>query len=189
MIQWILSIAGALAWLAPWVYSKYRRPKIKGKLISEFSNKGRFNNRECIMHFMALNIISMNKPFHISVVSIELAYKDSKQTYTGEIFWARFNEWSAPGNKERLRLVINPEESLPFITTLPEDVTKTVYLTFKVDKAELSEIEWVRLKFVDYSSYSQELYINFDHIIPEQMLWDDRVWKKITDNKANAADR
>jgi len=69
MLQWMLSIAVVLAWLAPWVYSKSRKPKIKGKLISNFSNKGRFNNQDCIMHFMAINIISLNKPFHISDVS------------------------------------------------------------------------------------------------------------------------
>jgi hypothetical protein len=130
---------GAAAWLAPWAYKMISRPSLKGRLVSHFENAGEFNRKKCLMHFLAINVISLNRCFNIKDTQISVRYKGTASNYKGELFWARMNEWAGP-NKERLKLKVQPEDTLPFVGTIPQDVTKKIYLTFKVDKA----VRWIR---------------------------------------------
>ena len=61
----IAGLIGASAWLAPWVYKKFTKPALKGRVVSHFENAGKFNSKKCLMHFLALNVISLNRCFNI----------------------------------------------------------------------------------------------------------------------------
>jgi hypothetical protein len=169
-------LIAASAWLAPWVYRKFTKPTLKGRLISHFENKGEFNSKPCLMHFLAINIISLKRSFNIKETKISVRYKGSTDSYTGTLFWARKNEWAGPNN-ERLTLIIKPEDTLPFVGTIPNDITKTIYLTFKVDKAELQEIDEITLTFNEQSGCSSKILISSELIDGNQTLWDDRIWQ------------
>ncbi len=178
----IAGLIGATAWLAPWVYQKFTKPTIEGRLISKFENEGKFKDSKYLMHFLALNLISLNKSFNIKETKILIKYKDSPDTYSGTLFWARVNEWAGP-HGERLCLNISPEEALPFMGTLPKNITKKVYLTFRVDKTKLEEFEEIKLTFVEHSNCERELVIKHAEIVPDQILWDDRIWKVVSPNE------
>jgi hypothetical protein len=178
----IAGLIGATAWLAPWVYQKFTKPSIEGRLISKFENAGKFKETDCLMHFLALNLISLDKEFNIKETNISVKYKDSPDTYSGSLFWARANEWAGPKD-ERLSLNILPEQSLPFLNSLPKNTTVKVYLTFSVDKAKLEEFEKITITFVEHSKHESKLVINSNDIISDQMLWDDRIWDLVPPNK------
>jgi hypothetical protein len=87
--------------------------------------------------------------------------------------------WTKAEN-EKLRLHIRPGDTLPYVGVLPEGKIKTVYLTFTVDKANLCDWTWLKVRFVEYSGYTQDLVIEMNKIKPEQIIWDDRIWGKIS---------
>ena len=173
----ITGIIGASAWLAPWVYKKLSKPNLKGRIISHLENKGESNSKQCLMHFLALNVISLNRPFNIKCTDITVKYKKSSDCYNGKLFWARKNEWAL--DEKRLRLSIQAEDTLPFFGTIPQDVTKKIYMTFKVDKAELEEFERIVIVFTEQSGHKSTVEIDRQLIDADQMLWDDRIWKDI----------
>lgn len=175
-------IIGATAWLAPLVYEKFTKPSIEGRLISKFDNEGKFKDSNCLMHFLALNLISLKKSFSIKETQISVKYKDSQDTYSGSLFWARINEWRGPDGK-LLNLKILPEQSLPFLSTLPKNTATKVYLTFRVDKAKLEEFEELTITFIEHSNHTSKLVIKSEDIEPDQMLWDDRIWDLVPPNK------
>ena len=170
---------GAAAWLAPWVYKKISRPSLRGRLVSHFENLGQFNGKNCRMHFLAINIISLSQCFNIKDIQILVRYKGNPSDYRGELFWARENVWSGP-SKERLKLKIQPEDTLPFVGAIPQDVTKKIYLTFKVDKAELEEFDEITLIFNEQSGSSSTVSFKYGLINNDQILWDDRIWEVIS---------
>jgi hypothetical protein len=186
-IATIAGLVGASAWLSPWVYKKLTKPELKGRVVSHFGNAGEFNSKKCLMYFVALNVISLNRCFNIKNTDISVKYRSSPDTYHGKLFWARKNEWAGPKN-ERLRLEIQAEDTLPFVGTLPQDVTKKVYITFKVDKVELEEFEKIAIVFTEESGHKSTVEINNQSIDGDQMLWDDRIWIEISSNQANPAD-
>lgn len=178
----VAGLIGAFAWFAPLVYQIFTKPKIKAELVSKFENSGNFSGSDCLMHFLALNIISLNKCFNIKKTNISIKYKGNSDKYSGTLFWARKNEWAGP-NQERLTLNILPEETLPYVGTIPKDITKKIYLTFRVDKAELDEFELIELTFEEHSGCQSKVVISSDQIVPDQILWDDRIWKEVPPNK------
>jgi hypothetical protein len=56
----IAGLIGAFAWLAAWVYKKLTKPDLKGRVVSHFENAGECNSERCLMHFLSLNVISLN---------------------------------------------------------------------------------------------------------------------------------
>lgn len=173
---------GASAWLAPWVYKKFSRPSLKGRLVSHFENAGEFNGKKCLMHFLAINVISLNRCFNIKDTQISVRYKGAITNYNGELFWARVNIWAGP-RQERLALRVQPEETLPFVGTIPQDITKTVYLTFRVDKAELEEFDKIDIIFNEQSGCCSTISIRSASIDGGQILWDDRIWENVSVRK------
>jgi len=177
----IAGLIGASAWLAPWVYKKFSKPSLKGRVISHFENAGEFNHKKCLMHFLALNVISLNRCFNIKDTQISVRYKNASDNYKGKLFWARKNEWVGP-NRERLTLAILPEDTLPFVGTIPQDVTKRIYMTFRVDKDELEEFEKIVIVFIEESGRKSTIVIDKKSIDGDQVLWDDRIWKCVSPN-------
>ena len=136
------------------------------------------------MHFLALNVISLNRCFNIKSTEISVKYKSASDSYNGKLFWARKNVWASQNNK-RLRLEIQAEDTLPFVGTIPQDITKKIYMTFRVDKAKLEEFEKIVIVFTEESGRKSTIAIDKHSIDGDQMLWDDRIWKDLSPYKGN----
>ena len=74
------------------------------------------------------------------------------------------------------RVNIQPEDILPFVSILPKNVTKNVYVTFKVEKEEVDEVDVIELVLVEYTGRIHRLKINFGKLNPELIVWDGRIW-------------
>lgn len=175
-IQFLLSLVGASAWLAPYVYRKLTRPSLKGKLVSLFANSGSFNQQRCLLYFVALNVISLHRHFNIKETQITIRYKSSANEYSGKLYWARTNHW-VTSRDEHIKLIVPPEEMLPFVGTIPPNMTKKIYATFRVDKAELEDIEELKIIFVEESGKKSTVSIKQSAINEDLLLWDDRIWQ------------
>ncbi len=114
------------------------------------------------------------------IFKVQKSSKDSEIIYLGHASWFRegTSKWVFEDNKI-IRLHISPKDSLPFLGILPEGKIKTTYLTFTVDKASMSEWEWLKIKFIEYNGRKQDLIIERSKIKPEQIIWDDRIWEVI----------
>ena len=172
----IAGLIGASAWLAPWVYQKLAKPKIAGKMISFVETTGSLNQSDCLLYFVALNLISLNKTFNIKETKISVKYKNHQNIYSGKIYWARLNLWTMAKSSEQYSIKNPPEQSLPFLGTLPANTMVKVYLTFNVDKATLSEFKEITFTFIEYSNIECNLIIKHEDLDEVQMLFDDEIW-------------
>jgi len=177
----LTGIIGASAWFAPWVYQKFVRPDVKCQLMSIHGNPGIFIDKECTMHFLALNIISLNKEFHINMTKTQIStkYFDDMKIYPCEQFWARSSEWAGP-NCEQVKLKILPEQTLLFTSSLPKDVATKVYVLFKHEETiDTIKLERISITLVDYSNKKHKFVFNRHDIDVEKIVWDDRIWVPI----------
>lgn len=169
----VMSFIGALAWL-PWIVDIIAKPKLKCRLISHFENFGSYNGQPGTLYFVALNVISLRKPFHIRDTRVSV---DGR---AGNLYWARFSKWCGPNN-EALTLLINPEDTLPFAGTIPQDITKTIYMTFKVDGPESKPFGQIDIVLIAHSGNQETITIRNKEINGDQILWDDQIW--VTNSK------
>lgn len=130
------------------------------------------------MHFMALNVISLNKESNINMIKTQISvkYRDDKEVYRCKQFWARYSEWvNAEG--EHFELRIYPEQALLYTNSLPKDTTKKVYVIFKDESGSIArEIEEISITLFDYSNNKNKLIFTQDDMDVEKMVWDDRIW-------------
>ena len=174
----IVAIIGALAWLAPWVYDVLQKPKLKGKLISQNMNKGYFRDKEGLLYFLSVSIISLRKQFNIKEIKIKIKYPNDDKEYNGVVCWFRKSFWvDAEGKK--YELVIPNNEFLSYISTLPKDDSRKSYITFFVDKGTMEEFDYVKLEFTPYRGNTQIINFNKKDINSNLMLWDENVWKEV----------
>jgi hypothetical protein len=173
------SVVGAAAW-TPWLYEWLAKPILKARMISQVDNQGTFQSGPpCLLHFRAFSIVSLRKAFNIADVEIKVTYRGPADSYSGTWFWARtdLSRWTHGGRQ--YKCIISPEDALPYIGSLPKNQTKTVYLLFKVDKAELQEIDELALRFVEQSGHLQDIIVKSEDVHDEQMVWDPRIWEEV----------
>ena len=178
-MSWITvaaSLVGAAAW-TPWFFEWFAKSQLKARMVSQLDNSGTFAKKPCLLYFRAFSIVSLHKTFNISDVEIKVTYRDSDNAYSGTWIWARtdISRWKHDG--KTYKCIVSPEDTLPYIGSLPKNQSKTVYLFFKVDKAELEEINELALRFIEQSGHVQDVIIKSEDVDSEQMIWDDRIWE------------
>ncbi|MDP1615628.1 MAG: hypothetical protein Q8L68_07500 [Methylococcales bacterium] len=178
-LETFAAIFGALAWAAPWIYEALQKPTIKGKLISQHMNKGFFINKEGLLYFLSISIISLRKQFNIKEIKVKVKYAGDDKEYNGTVCWFRKSLWVDSDGK-KVELVIPNNEFLGFMSTLPKDDSRKCYITFLVDKGTVEEFDYLKLEFIPYRGNTQTLKFNRKDIDPNLMLWDDNIWKRET---------
>jgi hypothetical protein len=164
---------GAAAWLAPFVYQKLKKQRISSQLISYLSMNGNYNNKNCVLYFLRINAVSINSDFNIKKTDVIVSYQD-KSNYKGEIFWAREYNWRN-SNGLIYTLNIEPEDTIPFIGTIQQNITKKIYLTFRIDKKINEKFEKIVIKLTNHNDIMIELLFDFPSN-DDKILWDDRIW-------------
>ncbi len=179
----LIALVGASAWAAPWVFEKITKPKLEGRMICKVDNSGTFMNEPCLFYFTELNVVSLNKAFNIANVEVEVIYEDSTEPFSGHWCWMRpdTSQWVVrEGDHEvKYRCAISPEDTLPYVGSLPKNETKTVYLLFRVYKAELKQIEKLTIKFIEQTGLVRNIVVNAIDLDPAKMVWDYRIWQRI----------
>lgn len=175
----ILGAIGALSW-TPWIIDRFSRPKIYGRLISNFVNQGEFSNETTTMnvtfHFLKLSISCINKNFNINDISIKVKYQNNDNWYNGNIYWARNSIWTMPNGSDRKILVLPNDQFLGFENLIEKDVSKFYYLTFLVEKNTLEDFETIEITFNDYNLNFQKISFNTSVIDGKKILWDENLW-------------
>ena len=171
----VVAIIGALAWLAPWVYEVLQKPTLKGKLISQHMNKGFYTDKEGLLYFLSVSIISLRKQFNIKEIKIKVKYPGDDKEYNGTMCWFRKSTWVDSEGKQ-IELRIPSDEFLGFMSTMPKDNSRKCYVTFLVDKGTMEEFDYVKLEFIPYRGNIQTIKFDKKDINPNLMLWDDNIW-------------
>ena len=177
-IPWdiIIAIIGALAW-TPWIYDKLKPSRLYGTVISNFSNQGRFNDKNGTMHFLKLSISCINKNFNVNDITIQIKYKNDANWYDGKIFWARISKWAMnPQGTEHKELVIPNEDFLGFVNLFEKDKSKFYYLTFLAETKTMRDFEILRIIFHDPKGLSESIEFRSENINYDRILFDDNIW-------------
>jgi hypothetical protein len=189
-MQWLtlfISLIGASAWAAPYVYEKFfSNPTLHGKLVSFYSNSGTSLGNNCQIYFLALNVTSLHNDFNVKDTNIKVSYKNGSTEYEGNITWYRRNSWIGPDAEDgNITLDIEPEDFLLYIGTIPQNITKKIYVTFSIDKAEPSVIDKIKIDIKAHDGNTAHLVFSGDSLKEEEMLFDDRIWRKLSSLESN----
>ena len=95
------------------------------------------------------------------------------------MFWARYSSWVFDNNENKSikELKIPNDEFLGFLRMLPKDSPLNTYITFRVDKAEIDDIDYILFRFISNNSYISELKIHENDINEDLILFDEKIWK------------
>jgi len=173
----MIAILGALAWL-PWIFEKINRPKLYGRLISNFDNQGFLNQKTGTLHFLKLSISCVNNNFNVDNISIQIKYLNNNKWYDGNLFWARTSIWSM--NSEgtiKKQLVIPHENYLGFVNMFEKDKSSFYHLTFIVEKEKFEEFEIIKISFINPKKITESIEFRKENINPDSVLFDDNIWK------------
>ncbi|HFG2029794.1 TPA: hypothetical protein ACGF6R_003582 [Vibrio cholerae] len=174
----VVSIIGASAWLAPYVYEKMKKSKLVGKAISCISiddmtmtdNQTGKVVSAGVFYLYKLSISSLGSNFHPKDVAISVKYKDGVQL-TGKIFVPR----NINSNINGVAHKISPPRELlfPNVCVFQKDTAQHVYMPFVVDRATKELVNAVSFKFVDFSGHESVIEIDFTKIDSGQLMYDE----------------
>ncbi len=174
----ILGIIGSAAWLAPYVYERFRRANLVGKLVSSRSilNATITNNQtkqvitSGIFYVMKLNIASLNKPFYIKDYSITVKYKSGK-SLPGKVFSA--GNVITNYQQKSYKYMIPLELNICNMCAFEREKAQHVYIPFIVDKSIDEELSELRFLFKDFQGRSQEIVIDYSKLDTNQLVSDE----------------
>ena len=141
-ITLLLSLFGALAWTAPWVYDALRRPQVKGKLvgyihgllgvsISDFSGVDR--QAMGMMYIPRVALCSLYKNYNVKEIEVYVKYPNDPKEYKGQILGTSKIECTnlfPGGRKEKGVWNFPPSEHALLINVLERDRPNLVYIPF-----------------------------------------------------------
>ena len=177
-------LIGASAWFAPYVYRILSKPTIKAKIISELVSPDFANGKFGLRHFVALNIISLNKCFNLKEIKVSISYPNNKEKYTGKLFYEEGGRWTIKKNiplameskQKEMILSITPKKYLLYTGTIPKEKSVILYLTFRVCKEKLSDFDDLTITFIEHSGRKCSVTTKHSDIEEDQMLFDNKIW-------------
>lgn len=165
----LISLVGASAWLAPFVYEKFSKVKLVGKVISCISlDSITMTNNDSgkvvgagTFYLYKLSISSLGRNFYPKDLKIKVRYDDGK-LYDGRVFVPRNINTNYNGVPHK----VSPPRNLlfPNVCIFQKDSAQHLYIPFLVDRASKGEVEKVHFNFIDFKGISSEIEIDFTEI-------------------------
>lgn len=161
ILTFILSLAGALAWL-PTVFEKIRKPKVDGKVLRYFClEKGKYHNvipfetnsAEDIsgtIFLMRFRLISLYRNFHMYNISANVKFKSRTDVDKAEVYYCS----QVTVNKEPVYLL--QENSILMCPVLLKNETRDLDIQFIV-KCACTDVEYIELVLSDYKNKIQKI--------------------------------
>ncbi|GAT63978.1 hypothetical protein [Paludibacter jiangxiensis] len=172
-------ILGGLIGLSPVIINFFRKPKIKGRVISQYANvclneKG--DKYSTILQ--KISIFSENKNFFLKDIEIFVKLPGHSELNCKNWTWRQLTfTFVENGNNIQKKLIIDPKEYLLHFTVFPKEQPIIGYISFTYDSTKDVKFEYVKYLFKDYKGNIKELRINESEMVDNTQIFDDSIWK------------
>jgi hypothetical protein len=168
----ILGFIGALvAWL-PTIFETLKKPKIEGKIISQYYNIA--NNKQQLLFLYKLSIVATKKDFLLKDIDLKTKFKSSSEI----ISTSRNTRQIVFNIDEKLKKLNVPDNKfLNNLSVLKKDSPAVGYLFFSIDYDKCEPIDYIELNFISYGKKKEKkLRFSSYDIKEEKLLFDDSIW-------------
>jgi hypothetical protein len=160
--------------LAPLVKDFLTKSKIKGKIISIYTNQGTFNSKPAALYVFKLSVISLDSDFNLKDIDINFHYKNlgwKNVTSTNQ----RSTTFTLDGIFKKL--TVGSDNYLNNLTILPKNEAISGYLlTFVSDIDVNEEILEYQFLFKDFNNTVKTLKFKKKDISDKKLFHDDSIW-------------
>jgi hypothetical protein len=175
----LAAIIGGLIGLTPTIVSSLRKSQIKGKIVSQYGNKGNTpgDNQPCLIYFQKMSVFAMNKNFSLEDIEVFIKYPNRAEIECKLWTWRNLIFTFPEGNMNiQKRLNISSNEYLLHYTLFPKDQSITGYISFTHSPIVDEPIEYIRYVFIDFKDIRKELKISAGEIKSNALIHDDSIW-------------
>lgn len=170
----IAAIAAAIAAWFPFLYNRFIRVKIKGKLISKYGNLGTFKGEPKALFLFKLSVISLNQSFDLFDIDIDIKFEKNGWTHNTAIN-QRETFFTFEDNKKR-RLNVPVIAFLNNLSILKKDEPAVGYLMTNSTLFKDDKIIETRFIFKSFDGKTKSLSFKEKAINESKLLFDDSIW-------------
>ena len=182
----ILALVGALAW-TPFLYDKFKKPKIKGRLIGltfsqnfSFSTQNYFSGSieklSGIVYFPKFVFVSLVKDFNISNTEVAVKYPGESEWRKGNLFFAPSLSLSMEGESNKKTLKIPSEEHINSFMTFERNRPVSLFIPFCVSRSTYEHFESMRITFTEYNGTQTSVCINREDVDAKKLMFEEKYW-------------
>jgi hypothetical protein len=169
------AILGGLIGLSPSIISYFRKPKIKGRIISQYANVAPSPEGEkCSIFLQKVSIFSEHQNFYLKEIEIFVKFPNSTEIECKNWMW-RALTFTFDGIQRKLN--IDPKDYLLHFTVFPKEQSIIGYISFTFDLIKDEKFEYIKYLFKDYKGNVSELKIDQSEIVESTQMFDDSIWK------------
>ena len=172
----IISIIGALAWLAPFIYSKLTPNKINGKIISVYKNFNKDMTK--IFLLFKVSLVSRNKDYYLKDIDLNIKFQSSNFITTTAVN-NRLTVFTYDGIPKKL--LVPGNEFINNLSVLKKDSPVVGYLLYTLDYSVDEDYDVIEFIFKSYKSKKTKklTFKNKKDIKSKKLLFDDSIWENI----------
>ena len=182
----IISLIGALAWFAPWIYDKLTKTDLQIKLISQYGSIGSVNTPDIKitmgnLYLMKFAIVAKNKGFDYKDIDIKIKLPSINESIKGKIYTARFSYYTLieSGQPVLKQLLISQNEELIYNCYIEKDKPLIGFIAFAIDTAIDENYEKLEINFVGFDNKKITKEILNTDVKGSKLFYDDKIWKDI----------
>jgi hypothetical protein len=172
------AILGGVIGLSPSIFNYFKKTKIKGKIISQYSCLASLpENKTGTLVLQKVSIFTENNNFFLKDLEVYVKYSAWPEikctTWTWRKVTFTFNE---NGINVQKQLNIDKKDYLLHYTVLPKEQAIVGYISFSLDSTLDEKFEYVRYIFKNYKNNVKELKISKSEINTSTQIYDDSIW-------------
>ena len=173
------ALLGGLIGLTPSIISYFRKPKIKGRIISQYANVGSSPEcGKCSIILQKVSIFSEHQNFYLKEIEIFAKFLNSTEIECKNWIWRALTfTFDDNGKPIKRNLNIDPKDYLLHFTVFPKEQSIIGYISFTFDTIKDEKIEYIKYLFKDYKGNVIELKIDKSEIVESTQIFDDSIWK------------
>ena len=176
----IIGLIGASAWL-PQIKEWSLKPKMEGKIISQYHNYGSLLNDtiQGSLVVQKISLFSKNKDFFNKTLKVFLKFPDKEKEVEAQIITTRELIFTFKENGENVRKIlnINANEHLLHMSVFLKNSSIVGYLVLKINFKININYEYIRYEFISFSGKKLELLIPSREIKENELIHDVNIWK------------
>jgi hypothetical protein len=173
------ALLGGLIGLSPSIISYFRKPKIKGRIISQYANVGSTPGGEkCSIILQKVSLFSEHQNFFLKGIEIFVKFPNSSEIECKNWAWRALTfTFDENGKSIPRNLKIDTKEYLLHFTVFPKEKSIIGYISFTFDSIKDEKFEYIKYLFKDYKGNVRELKIDSSEIVDSTQIFDDSIWK------------
>lgn len=172
------ALLGGLIGLSPSIINYCRKPKINGRIISQYSNFGLTPEGEKkLMILQKVAIFSENQNFFLKDIEIFVKFPDKSEQKCRNWTWRSLTfTFDDNGKNIQKKLKIDSKEYLLHINVFPKEHAIIGYVSFSIDSVKDEMFEYIKYLFRDYKGNVKQLKIDKSEIVDSTLIFDDTIW-------------